>query len=67
MLLKSYTFGVLVMAKKKDIKFVIEDGGEMSEADVEAIARMLFEWWKREFEKREKSEDGTATEKPASD
>jgi predicted CopG family antitoxin len=53
--------------KKKEIELVIEDGGEMSEADVESIAKMLFEWWKREFEEREKSEDGTVTEKIDSD
>jgi hypothetical protein len=40
------------MAKKKEIKLVIEDGGEMTDADVEAIARILFEWFKRELEER---------------
>jgi hypothetical protein len=56
-----------IMRKKKDIKIKIKEEREMTEAEVENLVSMIFEWWKRELEEREKSEDGMVTKKPASD
>lgn len=41
------------MRKKEEINLVIEEEREMTDAEVETIAMILFEWFKRELEERE--------------
>ena len=38
--------------RKTELKFEVVDAGEMPEENVEAIAKILFEWWKRDYEEQ---------------
>jgi len=46
-----------LMAEKKEIKVEIVEERQMSDAEVETFASLLFQWWKRDFEKQESHND----------
>jgi hypothetical protein len=38
---------------KSDIEIKVIEDREMTDQEVETIAQILFEWWRREFESKE--------------
>ncbi len=38
------------MDRNRDIKIELVEGRAMTNAEVEAVASLLFTWWRREFE-----------------
>lgn len=38
------------MEEKKEIQIDVHEAREMTEAEVETVASLLFTWWRREFE-----------------
>jgi len=36
--------------KQKELKIIIQEGREMTDAEVESVVSILFQWWRSEFE-----------------
>ncbi len=38
------------MEEKKELQIDVQEAREMTEAEVETVASLLFGWWRREYE-----------------
>jgi hypothetical protein len=39
-----------MVQKKKGLEIVLEEGREMTDAEIETVTSLLFQWWKRKYE-----------------
>jgi hypothetical protein len=44
------------MEAKTEIQVEVKEERDMTEAEVESVASLLFTWWKREYEERSDNE-----------
>ena len=50
-------------ATKKEIRFEVKEAREISDAEVETLASLLFRWWRRELEQRGEEVNGKGNQK----